>query len=74
MTNSDKSSWDADDILWGAEAIRQDLNCENTRQVYYLYEKGTLPIGKCDGKLVARRSKLRSAIDGFIAKSGDEEE
>lgn len=39
----------ADDVLYGAEAIRKFLGLKNTKQVYYMFDRGNSPIGKVPG-------------------------
>lgn len=56
-----------DDLVTGARAIADALNeafsskTWNERGVYNGFEKGTLPVRKLAGKLVARRSLLTPA-------------
>jgi hypothetical protein len=53
----------ADDILIGAEAIRQYLGLKNRRQVYYLVGASRwVPVWRLSGKLCALKSGLRAWI------------
>jgi len=58
MTTKDR---DADDLVWGGEAIAKEIKHE-TRPTYYLLEKGHLKgaAKKVGGQWVGRRSKLRA--------------
>ena len=53
---------DQSDIIWGAEQI-SDLLGLTKRQVYYLAERGDLPVGKLRTRLFARRSTLLQFLD-----------
>ena len=57
----------ADDILIGAEAIRQYLGLKNRRQVYYLVGASRwVPVWRLSGKLCALKSDLRGWINAQV--------
>jgi hypothetical protein len=56
----------ADDLLSGADAIREFLGPTFTnRRIYHLAEKGALPISRLPGTntLFARKSQLRQKFE-----------
>lgn len=54
-----------DDFLYGAEAIREFLGKRSTRQIYYLAERGLIPVARLGRELVGRRSRLLAHIDAL---------
>jgi hypothetical protein len=56
----------ADDILRGARAIASFLG-EDKRRVFYLAERGIVPIGREGKNLVASKRRLRQHYDGLTA-------
>lgn len=50
----------ADDLLFGAQAIAEELGVK-PHVVYYLAKTRRLPIGRLGKNLIASRSKLRRA-------------
>jgi hypothetical protein len=57
MTDSSKTII-ADDLLRGAEQIRDVIGAENIDQVYYAARKGLWPIARIGKTLVASRAQL----------------
>lgn len=52
-----------DDLIYGVEAIRDELNLRNAKQVYHLHKRSNAPIFMMEGiGLCARRSGLRAWI------------
>jgi hypothetical protein len=51
------------DLVWGAEAIGQEIN-RNRRQTFYLLESGAIPAQKVGKIWVASRIKLRTHLVG----------
>ena len=47
------------DLVWGAEAIANELGV-GIRRAFYLLERGALPARKVQGRWVVERSKLRA--------------
>jgi len=56
----------ADDLLWGAAAIADELGL-NRRKVFYYLERGTLPARKVGELWVASRRQLRAHLLGEAA-------
>lgn len=56
----------AGDLLWGVDAIAQELNLTR-RQAYHQLESGRLPARKQAGKWVASRRGLRTYFGSVIA-------
>lgn len=50
------------EFIWGAESIARLLGLTK-RQVYYMAERGDLPIGRIRGKLYAVRARLVDHLD-----------
>jgi hypothetical protein len=48
----------ANDLLRGAKAIGTEIN-EPEKRVFYLAERGLIPVGKQGGSLIASKSALR---------------
>jgi hypothetical protein len=55
---TDMSDSKSDDLVWGARAIGEEINRKD-RQVYYMAERGILPVTKAGEVLVGKRSDLR---------------
>jgi hypothetical protein len=53
----------ADDLLFGADAIAQELGVD-VRRAYYLLERKLIPCGKCGSIWTASRRKLRQHFTG----------
>ena len=52
-----------DDVLFGAQAIADELGLE-LRKTFYLLERGYLPATKCGATWTSTRSRLRRFFDG----------
>lgn len=52
-----------DDLLWGAEAIAQEIG-RAVRITYHLLERGELPARKVCGRWVTTRTNLRKHLAG----------
>ena len=52
-----------DDVLFGAQAIADELGLEQ-RKTFYLLERGYLPATKCGATWTSTRSRLRRFFDG----------
>jgi hypothetical protein len=52
-----------DDVLFGAQAIADELGLE-LRKTFYLLERGYLPATKCGAMWTTTRSRLRRFFDG----------
>jgi len=62
LTENDETA-DTDKILWGAQAIAEEIN-RDVRQTHYLLEKRLIP-GKKTGKLwTSSRNQLRRHLTG----------
>jgi hypothetical protein len=55
----------ADDVLFGGQAIADELGLE-LRKVFYMLERGHLPATKCGAVWVTTKSRLRRFFDGEI--------
>ena len=61
LENANQQS-DQLDIIWGAKAIGDFIGL-NERQVWYLADRGLLPVKRQGRLLIASRSKLREYFD-----------
>ncbi len=52
-----------DDVLFGAQAIADELGLD-LRKVFYMLERGHLPATKCGATWTTTRSRLRRFFDG----------
>lgn len=56
----------ADDLLWGAKAISEEIGV-NERKAFYLLETGAIPAQKVNGLWVSSRGRLRAHLTGGAA-------
>jgi hypothetical protein len=53
---------DDDPLLWGAEAIRRELNLKSERQVRYMFEHGLIDAWKHGKWIVSTRKRSRRSV------------
>ena len=64
MTDHEDTTF-ADDILKGADAIGTYID-ETPRRVFYLAERGLIPVFKIGNLLRARKSELRQRMSAAV--------
>jgi hypothetical protein len=60
--------FDADDLLWGVEAIAKAIQ-QSRRMTYWRLENGQLPAGKIGSVWVASRQQLQKFFQELTAKT-----
>jgi hypothetical protein len=60
---TDKKSSLADDLVWGGQAIGDEIGLPK-HKAFYALERGYLPANKVGNIWVASRKKLRAALGG----------